>query len=120
MRRTDAITVTVAKSGSKPRTFTMPASLGHRIETLMRKLERGGPSIPASLVLPELADDVLRPASTLRGARYRESMTQVDLAARLAIRQSHLSEMENGKRPIGKNMARKLANIFKCDFRVFL
>ena len=77
-------------------------------------------STPAETVLPKLADDVMRPAGILRGARYRSEMTQVALAEQLGIRQSYLSEMENGKRPIGKAMARKLAQIFGCDYRLFL
>jgi plasmid maintenance system antidote protein VapI len=47
-------------------------------------------------------------------------MTQQVLAELLDIRQSHLSEMENSKRPIGKNMAKKLAKVFGCDYRVFM
>ena len=45
----------------------------------------------------------------LRAYRTRESLTQKELAARTGIPQHHISEMENGKRPIGKERARKLA-----------
>ena len=56
----------------------------------------------------------------LRGSRHKAEMTQVDLAKALGISQHHISEMENGKRPIGKVMAKRLAEIFKCDYRKFL
>jgi DNA-binding XRE family transcriptional regulator len=56
----------------------------------------------------------------LRGARKREALTQKHLADLLGISQTHISEMEHGKRPIGKEMARRLAKIFKVNYRVFL
>ena len=45
----------------------------------------------------------------LRGARYREGLSQKELAKRSGISQENLSKMENGKRPIGKQTAKKLA-----------
>ena len=77
-------------------------------------------SILASDVLPDLADDALRPATMLRGSRYKAGWTQKDLALALDMKQHHVSEMENGKRPIGKAMAERLAEVFECDYRVFV
>ena len=59
-------------------------------------------------------------ALMLRGGRHKAEMTQKELAEALGINQSHISEMENGKRPIGKVMALRLAKIFKTDYRKFL
>lgn len=56
----------------------------------------------------------------LRGARNRENLTQRELARQLKISQTHISEMEHGKRPIGKDMAKRLAGILHVDYRVFL
>lgn len=56
----------------------------------------------------------------LRGSRYKNQMTQKQLAESLGISQHHISEMEHGKRPIGKEMARRLAAILNIDYRVFL
>ena len=56
----------------------------------------------------------------LRGARKREGLTQKELASLLGVNQTHISEMEHGKRPIGKDMARRLAKVLKADYRVFL
>lgn len=56
----------------------------------------------------------------LRGSRQKAEMTQTELADILGISQHHISEMENAKRPIGKLMAKRLAEIFKCDYRIFL
>jgi hypothetical protein len=56
----------------------------------------------------------------LKGYRYRESLTQQQLSNLTHIPQRHLSEMENGKRGIGKDNAVKLAEALHCDYRVFL
>ncbi len=56
----------------------------------------------------------------LRGARGKEGLTQKQLAEKTGIAQHHISEMENGKRPIGKETARKLATVLRVDYRVFL
>lgn len=45
----------------------------------------------------------------LRAYRTRENLTQKELSARTGVPQHHISEMENGKRPIGKERARTLA-----------
>lgn len=60
------------------------------------------------------------PASVLRGARGQAEFTQTKLSELTGIRQRHISEMERGKRPIGKEMARKLAAALDTDYRVFL
>lgn len=56
----------------------------------------------------------------LAGARHRERLTQRQLADRAGILKRHISEMENGKRPIGKETARKLAEALGVDYRVLL
>ena len=56
----------------------------------------------------------------LRGARFRESLSQKELSALTDISQDNISKMENGKRPIGEKTAKKLAAILKTDYRVFL
>lgn len=57
----------------------------------------------------------------LRGARHREGMTQRALAEATGIPQRHISEMEGGKRQIGRERARKIADALHVpDYRVFL
>ena len=57
-------------------------------------------SVPWREAFPEVADGSL-PGVCLRGARHKEGLTQVALAQKSGIPQRHISEMENGKRPIG-------------------
>lgn len=57
----------------------------------------------------------------LRGARSREGLTQRQLAEMTEMPQRHISEMATGKRQIGKERAKKLAEaLHVSDYRVFL
>ena len=57
----------------------------------------------------------------LRGARYREGLTQRQLTESTGIPQRHISEMESGKRQIGRERAKKIAEaLHVSDYRVFL
>ena len=53
-------------------------------------------------VFPEM-----QPGDILRGARHREGLTQARLAAMIGVKPSHISEMEKGKRPMGKEIAKR-------------
>lgn len=57
------------------------------------------------------------PANSLLAYRLREGFTQKALAKKSLISQANLSAMENGKRPIGLNVAKKLSKILKCDYK---
>ncbi len=56
----------------------------------------------------------------LRGSRYKRELTQKEVSEALGISQHHISEMENGKRSIEKEMAKRLAKFFETDYRRFL
>jgi predicted transcriptional regulator len=46
------------------------------------------------------------PGDTLKGAGLPYELTQAQLAAMIGVKPGHISEMEKGKRPIGKEMPR--------------
>jgi len=56
----------------------------------------------------------------LKVTRERKGITQTGLSAMTGIPQPHISQMERGRRPIGKKIARQLADGLKVDYRVFL
>ena len=60
------------------------------------------------------------PGVLLKGLRYREELSQIEFAKKLNISQTNLSAMENGKRTIGKELAKRIADIFGLDYRIFL
>jgi plasmid maintenance system antidote protein VapI len=47
-------------------------------------------------------------------------LTQTQLAELTGIPQRHISEMENGKRTIGKEMAKRLGKALNISYKVFL
>lgn len=49
-----------------------------------------------------------------------KDISQKALAEAIGVGLHHISEMENGKRPIGKEMAKRFADFFKMDYRLFL
>ncbi len=55
-------------------------------------------------------------------ACYRDNagLTLDDLSKKCGIAKSHLSEMENDKRPIGVKTAKMLAEALHCDFHRFI
>ncbi|MBJ6798772.1 helix-turn-helix domain-containing protein [Geomonas propionica] len=75
-------------------------------------------SVGTSEVSPEL--DTNPSGVYLRGIRLREDLTQEALANLTGISRSNISAMEHGKRPIGKETAKKLAAALNCEYRRFL
>jgi len=55
------------------------------------------------------------PGGNLRFYRKLVKMTQSELAEKLGIVKQNVSNMENGKRTISKDMAKKLAKIFRTS-----
>jgi ribosome-binding protein aMBF1 (putative translation factor) len=56
----------------------------------------------------------------IRGLRCREDMTQKELAEKMGIGVSNLSHMEHGRRPVGKDMAKRFAKVLNTDWRLLL
>lgn len=76
--------------------------------------------VDADVVISELKkqDSLIgTPGGAIKAYRAREGLTQVQLAKKCKLRQSHLSEMERNKRPIGLKVAKKIAKVLKCDYR---
>jgi ribosome-binding protein aMBF1 (putative translation factor) len=59
-------------------------------------------------------------AHMVRAARERAGLTQVALAAKLGMPQANLSQVETGKRTVGKVLAKRLSRVLGLDYRVFL
>lgn len=76
-------------------------------------------SVPWREAFAGLSDEDL-PGTALRGARVKEGMTQVELSKRTGIPQRHISEIENGKRQIGKERAVKLAQALNVSYRILI
>lgn len=101
--------------------FRGPAAKQDEAARLLQKLgfSEAEESVPWREVFAEYSDEQL-PGVCLAGARHREGFSQRKLAELTGIPQRHISEMENGKRPIGKERAKVLAKALNTDYRLFL
>ncbi len=68
----------------------------------------------------DLTQESGEPGVLLKGLRYREGLSQIEFAKKLNIGQTNLSAMENGRRSIGKELAKRIADLFGVDYRIFL
>jgi DNA-binding XRE family transcriptional regulator len=63
----------------------------------------------------------MSPAAYLRFFRQDNSLTQAELGLRLGgLSRQHISDMENGRRSVGRAMARKLSKLFKVALSKFI
>jgi len=109
----------VKKRNSTARFVGLPEA----IERLRRvAAELGVQETTDSLTIEEAFPEYMaNPGGTcLRGARVKEGLSQVELSGLTGIPQRHISEMEHGKRTIGKEIARRLAKALNVDYRIFL
>ena len=90
-----------------------------KIKAYVRGIEAGEErNFSVAEVFPEYIGKESQTA--IRAYRLRENITQRVLSVLTGIPQRHISEMENGKRVIGKEMAKRLAKALKADYKMFL
>jgi DNA-binding XRE family transcriptional regulator len=114
MPRTSQVAISISN-----KRFMVPAPRAAAILELVREYQVEE-NVPADDVLRDVHEKYGKTGSVIRGFRAREDMTQIELAKKLSVAQGDLSKMENGKRSIGKEMARRLAKVFNTDYRVFI
>ncbi len=84
------------------------------------QFEETAKPVNAMEALNEYIDREYLPGITLKVHRKNANLTQKTLADKLGVKQHHISEMENNKRPIGKELAKKIAAAFHTDYREYL
>lgn len=77
-------------------------------------------SISSQIVFADLEKQLTKAGALLKGLRTREGLSQVNFAKKINVTQANLSNMENGRRPIGKIIAKRIEKIFKVDYRYFI
>lgn len=76
--------------------------------------------VSAMEALGEFVEMEKLPGITLRVHRENANLTQKDLAEKLGVKQHHISEMEHSKRPVGKELAKKIAAVLHTGYREYL
>ena len=76
--------------------------------------------ISADEVFANINKKYTKPGALLRGIRIREDLTQIEMAKKIKVTQSDISQMENGARSIGRKIAQRIEKLFDVDYRSFL
>jgi DNA-binding XRE family transcriptional regulator len=102
-------------------TYAIPKNIAEKYildEDKPRKKVRN--SVPAKAFFQALDKKFTKAGALLRGLRVREGLSQVQFAKKINVTQANLSNMENGHRPIGKIIAKRIERVFGTDYRYFL
>lgn len=109
-----AYKVIIEMPGKAKRFIFVPAKHLQKLEAFLDKYGKS-----ESIAWEKLAKDDIakygKAGIVLRGLRYREGLSQKALAKLSGISQENISRMENGQRPIGKDVAKKLAKALNTD-----
>jgi DNA-binding XRE family transcriptional regulator len=112
------LTEIILKSSKGTKSFRIPKKEEGKILKLLKPYEEE--TVSWRDVFEEDIEKYGEPGLALRGSRAKNNLTQTQLAEELGIEQSSISAMENGRRTIGKAMAKRLAKILNVDYRIFL
>ena len=105
--------------GKKSRHSFVPIESAGLFEEILNKYEESD-SVDWEVVAKESIAKHKKAGMVLRGARYRESMSQKDLANLSGVSQDNISRIENGKRGVGEKLAKKLAKPLKINYLLLL
>lgn len=72
-------------------------------------------SIAPSEAFANIRAQYTRLGVLMQGIRHHEGATQTAFAKKLGITQADLSKIENGKRPIGKLLAKRIAKKYDVN-----
>jgi DNA-binding XRE family transcriptional regulator len=124
------IKVTIGLPGTRkvnykiPNTLDSKNKLTHLLETLKEPAEDLITPWAEAIVWENVAADRIekykKAGLVLRGARYREGISQKALAEMSGVSQDNISRIENGKRTVGEKVAKKLAKPLKIDYKLLL
>lgn len=98
------------------------AGVTYRIPERVADKYRVPSDAPVSVetLFSELDKQYTKPGALLRGIRLRENLTQLQMAKKLKVTQSDISQMENGVRNIGRSIAQRIEKLFGVGYRSFL
>jgi len=101
----------------KDHIYNIPKSIAEKYED---RSKSAMDKIPPEDIFANIEKKYTKAGVLLRGTRHREGLTQEKMARKINVLQADLSKMENGKRPIGKIIAKRIEKIFGVNYRYFL
>ena len=116
------LTEITVRQGNETTKFKLSLRAGRGLLSLLRNLQddSNDDSVPAEEVFPDIRDPQKRIGIIFRGIRFKNDLTQVEVAKRLGIDQSDVSKIEKGKRPVGKALAKKVEKEFGIEYQRLL
>jgi len=109
--------VVIEMPGKAKKLTFFPARHLQKLEAFLEKYGESE-SIPWEKLAKDRIAKYKKSGLALRGARFRESLSQKELSKRTGISQENISKMENGQRVIGEKVAKKLAKALRIDFEL--
>lgn len=102
-------------------TYAIPKKIVEKyaIESVKPK-KRKKSIVPIKILFDQLDEKYTKAGALLKGLRLREGLSQVAFSKKINVTQANLSNMENGRRAIGKIIAKRIEKVFGADYRYFL
>jgi len=119
----ESLCVILRLPNSKRVSYSIPFSRRKEVEEFLEKQSEeddDGDSVRYEILAKERIEKYKKSGLVLRGMRYREGFSQKKLAEKSGVTQNEISNIENGKRTVGKKIAEKLAKVLNFDYRMLL
>lgn len=121
------IDVRVGMPNGKEMSYHIPNSARQKLNSFLKELDMSKSeitpweeAIPWEVLAKDRIEKYKKAGLVLRGARYREDMSQVKLAQRSGVHQNEISKIENGKRGVGEKVAKRLAKALNINYLLLL
>jgi DNA-binding XRE family transcriptional regulator len=101
-------------------TYAIPEKIAKKYIAEIEKSKKPKQSSSIQAIFKKLDKKYTKAGALLKGLRLRESLSQVAFAKKINVAQTNLSSMENGRRPIGKTIAKRIEKVFRTNYRYFL
>lgn len=117
----ESLYVILKKPNAKEISYAIPFSRLKEVETFLKNQSEGD-DLPVAweILAKERIEKYKKSGLVLRGMRYRENLSQKKLAEKSGVTQNEISNIENGKRTVGKKIAKQLADVLNFDYRLLL
>lgn len=117
----ESLCVILKTPNSKKVLYSIPLSRLEEVEAFLEQQCKDD-DLPVvwEILAKERIEKYKKSGLVLRGMRYREELSQKKLAEKSGVTQNEISNIENGKRTVGKKIAEKLAKVLNFDYHLLL
>jgi ribosome-binding protein aMBF1 (putative translation factor) len=112
------VKIIIEMPNSKKISYISAENIG-KLEAFLEKYsEEDDKPVAWEVLAKERIEKYKKAGLVLRGMRYREDLSQKELAKRSGVSQNEISKIENGKRTVGEKVAKRLAEALNIDYRL--